>query len=466
MQRHENYASAQTAVDVDRRLERPAARRHTDRVTGIDAETRGVLGGHVERLAAVQRREIAAALHARVERLQPAAGGENERVLVVRLLDRTFVMDDGERREAAALGRIVVPEPRVEELRSRVLLVGTRPLNAVELFETLVGHARELRRERADFVPHVFRRRRTPVVAEALGELRHDPDLVASFAGWFDGLSTTLNATLAVRDRALPLGPRRCRGQHDVGELRGFREEDFLHDEVVEILEEMDHVRHVGVRLRRILADDVERGEFLRLHSLDHLGEMPPILRDDVPSPRALELRAVVVGGDVLETGELVGQRAHVAAALDVVLSAERVAPAPVASDVSGEERQVDEREHVVDGVVVLGDAERPADHGAVGRGVCVRRVADDLGGDSRDALAEAQRIGFYRFFIGLIVSRSALDELGVGEPGVDDLARHGVGERDIGADVEAEPHVGPFGGRGAPRIDDVETRAVLDPLQ
>ena len=57
-------------------------------------------------------------------------------------------------------------------------------------------------------------------------------------------------------------------------------------------------------------------------------------------------------------------------------------------------------------------------------------------------------------------------DEPLVGEAGVDDLARHRVGQRDVAADVQAHPHVRPLGGRRPPRIDHVEPRAVPDSLQ
>ena len=70
---------------------------------------------------------------------------------------------------------------------------------------------------------------------------------------------------------------------------------------------------------------------------------------------------------DVLEAWQPVGQGAHVAAALDVVLATERVQATAVLADVSGEDRQVDERDDVVDRVVMLGDAEGPADHRLVG---------------------------------------------------------------------------------------------------
>jgi hypothetical protein len=43
----------------------------------------------------------------------------------------------------------------------------------------------------------------------------------------------------------------------------------------------------------------------------------------------------------------------------------------------------------------------------------------------------------------------------------VDDLARDGVRERDVAADVEAEPQVRKLGRAGAPRVDRDQARAV-----
>ena len=90
-----------------------------------------------------------------------------------------------------------------------------------------------------------------------------------------------------------------------------------------------------------------------------------------------LELRAVRVVLDVLSADELVGNRAHVAAALHVVLAAQRDQPGSVAADMSRQEREVDDREHVVDRVVMFGDPKRPAHLRASGAGVGVRELAD-----------------------------------------------------------------------------------------
>ena len=184
-------------------------------------------------------------------------------------------------------------------------------------------------------------------------------------------------------------------------------------------------------------------------------------------APERLEARAGrMILLDVLEAGELVGNGAHVATPLHVVLAAQRVAPASPSTDVPGQERQVDQREDVVDGVVVLGDAEGPADHRLVGGGQRVRRLANDVGGHAALRFGEFKRVRFDRRSIRLVALRRVLDELRVGQPGVDDLARHRIGERDVAPDVVPHPHVGPLGGRRPPGIHDVHARPVPHPLQ
>ena len=122
-----------------------------------------------------------------------------------------------------------------------------------------------------------------------------------------------------------------------------------------------------------------------------------------------------------------------------------------------GEQRQIDEGDDVVHRVVVLGDAERPADLGTVGAGVRVRRLPDDFRRDAGDLLGVLQGVGLDVGPERLEIGRGALDERQVGEPGVDDLAGHRVRERDVGPDVEAEPVVGPLRGRRTPGVYDEE---------
>ena len=182
--------------------------------------------------------------------------------------------------------------------------------------------------------------------------------------------------------------------------------------------------------------------------------------------PGGLEAGAQRVVLDVLEPGQPVGHRAHVAATLDVVLAAQRVEATPVAADVSGQKCQVDEGEDVVDRVVVLRDSKRPADHGPWRRRIGMGEVADRGRRNAGLALGVLERVRLDTGPVGLEVRRRAVDELAVREAGGDDLATDGVRERDVGPDIDPEPDVGPLGRARPTRVDGVEPRPVADALQ
>ena len=74
-----------------------------------------------------------------------------------------------------------------------------------------------------------------------------DLDVVTRVAGRVERLADELHSTLGVGDRAVGLAPRRRSGQHDVGELGGLGEEDVLHDQVVEVAQQLDRVIDVGL---------------------------------------------------------------------------------------------------------------------------------------------------------------------------------------------------------------------------
>src|SRR4029079_11430320 len=92
--------------------------------------------------------------------------------------------------------------------------------------------------------------------------------------------------------------------------------------------------------------------------------------------------------------------------------------------------------------------------------------LADDLGRNAGHALALLERPRLDRRAVLLEARRRALDEEVVGEPGVDYFARNRVRESDVGADIEPEPGVRPLRRAGAPRIDDVQPRAVVHGLE
>ena len=275
-----------------------------------------------------------------------------------------------------------------------------------------------------------------------------------------------LDAAVARRHRALRLAPAGGGRQDDVRELRRPREEEVLDDQEVEPAEGLLDVVRVRVGDRRVLADDVERVERALGGGLQHLGHVQAARRREADAPALLERAPLGRIEDVLEAGQAERHRAHVAAALDVVLPAQGIEPGAETPDVAGEERQVDERVDVVDRVVVLGDPEGPADDGAVGRRVAARDPADLLGGDAGLALRPLGRGGGDRRAELLVAAGAVVDEPGVLKALGDDDVRDGVGEGDVRAHAEGDVLVGPAGARGPAGVDDHQVGAVPLPLE
>jgi len=95
-----------------------------------------------------------------------------------------------------------------------------------------------------------------------------------------------------------------------------------------------------------------------------------------------------------------------------------------------------------------------------------VRNLGDGAGRYAGLALGAVERVGLDAADVLGVSGRRALDELRIGEAGVDDLARDRVGERYVAADVETEPEVRELGRARAPRVYRDQPRAVADSAQ
>ena len=354
----------------------------------------------------------------------------------------------------------------MEEQLAGMIEVVARPLEAALGLEAGVAHPGVDRGQPPDLVPDGLGVRLAPRAAHAVGEVEDDGQVVARAGRRLDRLAHPLDAALGVGDGALALRPGSRRREDDVGQRRGLGQEEVLHDEELEALEQVDRALLVGLGLDRVLADAVDRGQVAALDRVEHPRQVPAAPGRDGDAPLGVELRPELVVLDVLEARQAVGERAHVAAALDVVLATQRVDAAAVAADVARQQDQADQGQDVVDRVVVLGDAQRPADHRARRRGEGVGQLADGLGGDAGLLLGVVERVRLDLGLVGREVGRRPLDELAVLEAGRDDLAGHRVGQGDVAADVEAEPAVRPFGAARAARVDRVQARAVADALE
>src|SRR5215213_2985449 len=128
-----------------------------------------------------------------------------------------------------------------------------------------------------------------------------------------------------------------------------------------------------------------------------------------------------------------------------------------------GQESQVDEREHAVGAVVVLGDAKRPVQRGLLRGGVHAGHLADIVRRDARDLLGVLRRVAGDLLLVRPEAFCGAFHELPVIQIFFDDDVAHRVSQADVGADVQAEPLVGFLGLIYFARVDHDHLRAVLD---
>jgi hypothetical protein len=127
---------------------------------------------------------------------------------------------------------------------------------------------------------------------------------------------------------------------------------------------------------------------------------------------------------------------------------------------------EIDQRSDVVDGVMVFGDSQRPTELGPRSTRIGMGELANQTRRNQRRILGIFERVRFDRGSVCLEAFGRPIHELTVLQAGCENLAANGVGQGDIGADVESEPAVGPASARRLTRIDDEELRAVANPAQ
>jgi len=135
----------------------------------------------------------------------------------------------------------------MKEGRSRMVVVGTGPLQPTEVIEPIVRHAGVHRGQDAEFVPDRFSIALRPVVAERIGEHRDDFVVILCLSWWIEGLADTLHAALGRCHSSIGFRPASCRREDDIGHRCGLCEEDVLDHEMVESFKEAYRSADVGL---------------------------------------------------------------------------------------------------------------------------------------------------------------------------------------------------------------------------
>ncbi len=155
---------------------------------------------------------------------------------------------------------------------------------------------------------------------------------------------------------------------------------------------------------------------------------MPAALGRDLTAPGLFELPAQIIVFHVLKSGQTIGNRTHVSAALNVILSAKGIDAAAIAADMASEKCKIDERKNIIDCVVMFCNAQRPAKLRARGFGVSVGHLANGFGRNTGLALGAFQRVFLHACFVRFKATCRILDKFIVREAGGYNLAAHRIG--------------------------------------
>lgn len=219
-----------------------------------------------------------------------------------------------------------------------------------------------------------------PVAAHCIGNLLDDPPILPRFPRRLEGGGDALHSPFGVGEVAALLG-KGAGGEHRIGELGGFGEEDILHHQKLQLLEPLDDVMLIRIAQHRVFSHHIEPLDAARAGGIYGLGEgKAGRARQPWLLPGGGEAGMNLGVGHLLIAGQAVGQRPHVTGSLHVGLAPQRVDATPFDADVAAQQLQVGDGPHVVVAGGVLGDPHRVVDGSALGGADKARELDHLLG--------------------------------------------------------------------------------------
>ncbi|MNO98092.1 hypothetical protein D3C76_898260 [compost metagenome] len=322
--------------------------------------------------------------------------------------------------------------------------------------EFSVADTTEGRRQAGDLVHDLGRVAVVHRVAQGVGQ-GHGSFPVGLAGQRLHDLAHPRNTPLGVGEGAVLFQERAARQEH-MGELGSFVEENVLHHHALHGEQGRRDVLGVGVALGDVLTLAVQRLEAAIQRRLEHVGNAQTRVGLQGHAPGLFELGAHALVGDMPVAGQLVGERAHVARALHVVLPAQRVHPYPFTADVASGHGQVGDAHHCGTALAVLGHPQAVVDGRVAAGGIQPGRSADllrwhatnraeHLGGVVWQADEVAPTGEVFGFAAGI---DEALGQQALGNDHVGQGVEHGH----VGARAQLQVQVG----AGVRRVDQVDT--------
>ncbi len=111
-----------------------------------------------------------------------------------------------------------------------------------------------------------------PVAAHCIGNLLDDPPILPCFPRRLEGGGDALYPPLGIGEVAALLG-KGAGGEHHIGQQCGFREEDILHHQKLQLLEPLDDVMLIRIAQHRVLPHHIEPLDAACTGGIDGFGE-------------------------------------------------------------------------------------------------------------------------------------------------------------------------------------------------
>ena len=251
----------------------------------------------------------------------------------------------------------------VQEGRPRMIFRRAGPLEAVRFNPAVFDAAQGWRQNGHFVVPDFLGTAGSPFLSHAFGQFLEDPPVGSSITRRGFHRADAVDATLTAGERSVILAPRGGRENH-MSKAGRFRGEDILADEKFRGCQLVFHLMDVRFRIGQIFSEDVKGPDGLVHQPLHHLGDHQPVVfRQLLDAPGLFKFGPGSRIDNLLIAGEDVGQGAHIAGTLDVVLTAQGIHAGGRHSQVPQQELEIGRAHHVVLPGRVFRDPQGVAEH-------------------------------------------------------------------------------------------------------
>ena len=165
---------------------------------------------------------------------------------------------------------------------------------------------------------------------------------------------------------------------------------------------------------------------------------------------------------DVACTGQLIALLALLAPTLTIALPGHHGVAAPLASDSTGGEHELNGRHAVLDALRVVLDPASVQEKAGARRTPHLGRTDDERRGDAGDLGGRLRRVLLDRFLYRVPAGRVGGEKGAIDPPAFDHHVQHSVEDGDVSSGPNGDEKVSRAGDGRHPRVDQDEARAVL----